>query len=288
MNVFARYAVFILVMGIIIVSLASLAPNAYKQLTGIVRVAKIPIHSFLSVDSDLLSGVTGVDSIISRIKSADSDPEIKAILLDINSGGGGAVASYELAKTIQQVSKPVISVIREVGASGAYWAAISSDYVFANELSTVGSVGVTASYLVFEGLMDKYGISEVRAVSGELKDFGSPYRNLTLEEADELNRIINITARVFIDDFLILRNVTSDVLEQVITGKIFLGTEAFELGLVDGLGTLDDVDDYLMLLLDSKVIEYVEYSETFSLLDLLAGVKTSPLNFASERLILNS
>ena len=155
MNTLARYAVFILVMGVIIIVLATVLPNVYTSVLGVVKIERIQVHTELSVGSDFLMGVSSVDYIISQLKSADANSEIKAVILDINSGGGGVVASYELADAIKSFSKPIVTVIREVGASGAYWAAASSDYVFANPLSMVGSVGVIGSYLVFEGLTIK-------------------------------------------------------------------------------------------------------------------------------------
>ena len=290
MNALLRYVVFISFMMLVIILISNLFPAAYDLISGVSKVAKISVHTELSVDSSILSGVTSVDSIISEIKSADVDNSIDAILLDINSPGGGVVASYELAKAIQQVSKPIVSVIREVGASGAYWAAISSDYVIANDLSIVGSVGVVANYLEFSGLMEKFGVSEVRAVSGEMKDFGSPYHNLTQAQRVELDRLVNLTFQFFFNDFKNLRTVNDSVLSQVVTGKTFLGIEAYSLGLIDALGGFDVANNYLKNVLESNNVEYVEDSKSFSLIDLLSSVKDSfnPLSFSGNGLSIKS
>jgi protease-4 len=283
MNSVVRYAVFILVMGAIILLLAGVAPRFYETIIGVARVARIAVHSELSIDSSFLTGTASVDSIISQIKSADADPEISAILLDINSPGGGAVASYELAKAVKSVSKPVVSVIREMGASGAYWAAASGDYVFATEISIVGSVGVTGSYLVFEELMEKYGVSEVRAVSGEKKDFGSPYRNITNEELEDFEELINETFTFFVSNLLESRSFSEEALEEVKSGKIFLGAQALEFGLIDAVGGMEEAEYYLMQLLGVNEIEFVEQSFELTLFDLLTNIKNnSPSVFFAD------
>ncbi len=287
---FYRYAAFVILAVGIIAFLACTIPPFYDYAMGIDRVAVIPIHTELSVDSSPLSGITSVDTIISQIQSAENDPHINAIVLDINSGGGGVVASYELAKTVQDSKKPIVAMIREIGASGAYWTAISSDYVVANPLSIVGSVGVTASYLSFNGLMQKYGITEVQAVSGSNKEFGSPYLNITPEQKSILDSMVNETFQVFLGDFEKLRHVSNSTLAQVITGRVFLGEDAYKLGLVDALGGRDQVTSYLKSKLGASQINYVEYESSFSIMDLLSGVQSSfnPASAMSNAAMLSS
>lgn len=289
MNTLFRYSAFTLLVFIVILGVSSFLPSVYDRISGVAKVAVVQVHTELSVDSNFLQGVTSVDSIISELKTADKDSSVKAILLDINSGGGGVVASYELASEIQKLRKPVISVIREAGASGAYWAAISSDYVFANPLSIVGSVGVIASYLEFSDLMKNYGVDEVRVVSGDLKDLGSPYQNVSAQGRLELDRIVNETFQVFLNDFRRLRSVNESTLSEVVTGKIFLGRQAFELGLVDGLGGFDEAEAYLKNVLQVSSIRFVENSRQASILDLLSGVKSfNPLALVDKGLKISS
>ena len=102
--------------------------------------------------------------------------------MEINSPGGSAVASDEIATAVKNAKKPVISLIREVGASGGYWVASASDYIIANRMSITGSIGVISSYLEFSGLMEKYGVGYERLVAGENKDLLTPYKKL---EADQ-------------------------------------------------------------------------------------------------------
>ena len=97
--------------------------------------------------------------VISYLNKAKNDNTIKAVILEINSPGGEALASREIVEAVKGMNKPVVAWIRDVGASGAYWVASASDSIIADELSVTGSIGVLGSYLQFEGLMNKYGIT---------------------------------------------------------------------------------------------------------------------------------
>ena len=137
---------------------------------------------------------------IQFIKAAEKDPSVRAIIFDINSPGGSAVASEEIAHAIKESTKYKVAVIRDLGASGAYWIASSSDVIFASRMSLTGSIGVISSFIQFEGLMDKYGISYERLVAGERKDIGSPFREMTDEERILFQKKINTIHEYFINE----------------------------------------------------------------------------------------
>src|SRR3989344_9012865 len=101
-------------------------------------------------------GSASSDEIIENLNKAENNNGVKAIILEINSPGGTVVASKEIADKVKSIQKPTIALIREVGASGAYWIASSSDLIIADELSITGSIGVISSYLQFSGLLDNY------------------------------------------------------------------------------------------------------------------------------------
>ena len=144
------------------------------------NVALIPIEGIItgSGGSYLGSSTISSKSIVEFIEEADKSDNIDAIVLEINSPGGSAVASDEIAEAVKNAKKPVVSFIREVGASGGYWVASASDYIIANRMSITGSIGVISSYLEFSGLMEKYGVGYERLVAGENKDLLSPYTKL--------------------------------------------------------------------------------------------------------------
>ena len=121
------------------------------------NVAVIPVAGAITVQSQsgLLAeeGATS-EKIVKFIEDADEDSMVKAIVLDINSPGGSAVASDEIAAAIKKAGKPTVALVREVGASGGYWVASSADHVIANRMSVVGSIGVISSYIEFAKLLE--------------------------------------------------------------------------------------------------------------------------------------
>src|SRR3989344_1664750 len=147
---------------------------------GSATVAVIPIEGVITTaEDDLFSDVANSRDIVDLIKEADNNPNVKAIVFEINSPGGSPVASEEIANAIKQTSKPTVAYIREVGASGGYWIASATDRIFASRMSITGSIGVIGSYLEFDGLLDKYNITYRRLVGGKYKDIGSPFKELT-------------------------------------------------------------------------------------------------------------
>src|SRR3989338_349336 len=133
--------------------------------------------------SDGFSFLAGDGVSSERIKrepeKAEKDPSVKAILLEIDSPGGAAVASQEVANAVKASKKFKVAWIRETGASGAYWVASAADKIVASPLSITGSIGVLASYLDFSGLLNRYNVTYERIVGGKYKDIGAPYKDLT-------------------------------------------------------------------------------------------------------------
>src|SRR3989344_4404084 len=117
-----------------------------------------------------------------KIREINAASNVKGVIIEINSGGGSVIGSEEIADAIKELNKTKYAVIREVGASGAYWVASATDKIYASPMSITGSVGVIGSYLEFSGLFDKYGVGYERLVGGEYKDIGSPFKKLSLEE----------------------------------------------------------------------------------------------------------
>src|SRR3989339_1922177 len=183
------YAVFVImllaVLGFVAVGILSLFAGVDTTSLG-GNVALIPIEGEItgSRDTGLSFGgaVAASPDIIEMIEKADKNPGIKAIILEINSPGGSAVASQEIANAVRKTNKTTVAWVREIGTSGAYWIASSADHVVANRVSITGSIGVIASYLEFPGLLERYNVTYQRMVSGKYKDLGSPYREMTQEE----------------------------------------------------------------------------------------------------------
>ncbi len=181
------------------------------------------------------------------IRKAADDENIKIIILKINSPGGSAVGSKEIVDAIKyaKTKKPIVSYIRELGASGAYWAAANTDYIMSNDLAIVGSVGVLASHIDFSGLMEKYGIKYEKLTGGKYKDIGSPLRNMTEEEKKLLQQKIDLIHKEFYEDVFKernLQNLSEEKKEMIKTGIFFIGKEALNYSLIDKTGSYEEFE----------------------------------------------
>lgn len=235
MNVFKQIWILVLLFIFTIILGLSLNAMLFTQ-TG--NVAVIPIYGDIGFASQSpLTQSADANAIISALESAKHDSTIKAILLDINSGGGTVVAAEQIGDELKTIGKPVVALIRETGASGAYWIASFANKIVASNNSIVGSIGVTASYLDFAGLLQNYNVTYVRLVSGENKDIGSPYRAITNDEYNALMKIVGEAQQEFLKTLAENRNMSIDYLNSTLgSGMIFSGADAKTLGLLDFLG----------------------------------------------------
>ncbi len=236
------------------------------------NVAVIPINGVISTFSEGGFGFSSTPSstIVEFIESANKDDSIKAIVLEINSPGGAPVASKEIADALSKTTKPSVAVIREVGASGAYWVASAADTIYANDISVVGSIGVLASYIEFAGLLQDYNVTYERVVGGKYKDIGSPYKELSTEERVILQKHVDLLHAYFIHAVALNRNMSDSEIKKLATGEFWLGAQAKELGLVDELGDMTTVKDSLEKKLGYSV-EFVRYEKEQSIFDLLSS-----------------
>lgn len=237
------------------------AGNDFESLDGNAAVIDITGTIVSEKSSNFLfEDVTSPDEISKLIKKADKNSKIKAIVFRINSGGGSAVASEEIANEIKKVNKTTVAWIRETGASGAYWIASSTDYIIANRMSITGSIGVIASYLGFSGFLEDHNVSYERLVAGNLKDIGVPFKDMTAEERALFEKSLESIHNYFIEEIAENRNLRKKDVEKIATGMFYLGAEAKELGLVDELGSKDEVINYVEAKIGEKA-ELVEYKK---------------------------
>lgn len=242
---FGVIALFMLV-AFLVVFLASDFTVPAVPIIGSGTVAVIPIKGEITMGGcggGLLGGsvqCAQVDRIKDMLKEAEDDYSVKAILLDVNSGGGYVVASRELMKAVKECKKPVVAWIGEAGASGAYYVASASDRIVADRDSVTGSIGVIMTVQQYYELFGKVGVNVTVIKSGKSKDIGSPYRPMTLEEEKNLQEMVDGIYYDFVSDVAENRNLPLDFVENISDGRIYLGSKAKELGLVDELGGFDD------------------------------------------------
>ncbi len=231
------------------------------------NTAIIPIKGEITSESNaglFTNDNTNSQDVIKTIEKIKSDPNIKAIIFEINSPGGSPVATDEIAESIKSLKENNITTvawIRESGNSGAYWIASSTDHIVANRMSMVGSIGVYGSYLELYGLMNKYDVTYKRLVSGEYKDTGTPFRPMSSAEEIMLQKKLDTLHKYFITAVAENRNMSYKDVAKLATGEIYLGVEAKENGLVDELGAKTQVIKYLETKTGTKVITKEFYKE---------------------------
>ncbi|MBD3260168.1 MAG: signal peptide peptidase SppA [Candidatus Altiarchaeales archaeon] len=203
------------------------------------KIAIVPVKGMITFGGcggSLLTGslaCASVEQVKSLIEQADNDPSVSAIFLDVNSGGGSVVASRELMRAVKRAEKPTITWIGEVGASGAYYVASASDYVMADADSVTGSIGVITTMYHYYELMDELGVNVTVVKAGNTKDIGSPYRPMSEQERQEFEDMVDGIYVDFVSDVAENRNMSYAYALNLSGGKIYLGKEAVELGLID-------------------------------------------------------
>lgn len=203
----------------------------------------IPNHSEgdTAFDYDSVSS----EDILWSIKQANNNPKIKAIVIEVDSSGGSPVAGEEIAAAVKNSEKPVISFIRDIGASSSYWAISTSDKILASRNSEVGSIGITMSYVSNSRKNEKDGLNYERLSSGKFKDSGSPDLPLTEEERVMFMRDIKIMYQNFVEAISRSRNIPIDDVKSIADGSTVLGEKALELKLIDGIGGINEVEQLL-------------------------------------------
>ncbi len=186
--------------------------------------------------------LASADNIVGSLRRAFEDPEAKAVILRINSGGGSPVQSGYVYDEIVRLrneypDKKVYAVISDIGASGAYYIAAAADEIYADKASLVGSIGVVAGGFGFTGTMDKLGVERRLYTAGENKAFLDPFSPENPEEVTFWQDVLETTHRQFIEQVRAGRGDRLADDERLFSGLVWTGEQALELGLVDGLGS---------------------------------------------------
>lgn len=190
------------------------------------------------------AGVTS-GSIMKQLREAGEDKSVKALLLNIDSGGGSATAAEEVSREIlrfkEHYHKPIVTTMGNSAASAAYWiAACGSDRIYANSTTLTGSIGVYMPYMNTEELFKKIGISTSKIKSGPYKDILANDRPMTEEEKKILQGIVNEIHDEFITVVANGRKMDPYKVRQLADGRVYTGQQAQKLGLVDNLGNYYD------------------------------------------------
>jgi protease-4 len=185
--------------------------------------------------------ITSSEEVIWKLADAADNPNIKAVVLEIDSGGGSPVAAEEIAAAMKALGKPSVAWVRESADSAAYWIASAADTVIASAGSDVGSIGVTQSYVDNANKNIKDGLTYNQLTTGKYKDTGTPDRALTADERTLIQRDLNITLQNFIQAIATNRHLPVAKVAALADGSTMLGEMALQNGLIDQLGTKTEV-----------------------------------------------
>ena len=184
--------------------------------------------------------------IISNLKTFREDSDIKAIVLRIDSPGGGVGPSQEIYREVMKTRliKKVVASLGSVAASGGYYSASACDGIMANPGTITGSIGVIMEYANFKDIIKKIGLTPVVIKSGEYKDMGSPLRDLEDSEKKLLQGVVDEIHSQFVKDVATGRNLDEEKMATLADGRIFTGARALDLQLVDRLGNFGDAVEW--------------------------------------------
>lgn len=182
-------------------------------------------------------GATFSDDITRYLDAVASQRKVKAIIFEIDSPGGTPYASKEIADSIKKLKIPTVAHIREHGTSGAYWIASACHKIVADPLSSIGGIGTRADRLDLSELARKIGIKIDTFAKGEYKGVGSPYSEMSEKEKEFIQDHVESFNQYFVDEIKDNRKIGDEsLLEDITSGKSFLGKQALDLGLIDYLG----------------------------------------------------
>ncbi len=231
---------------------------------------------------DIRGVISGSDETIKLIHTYRDDPSIKAIVVRIDSPGGSVAPVQEIYSELKKVEKPIVASMGGSAASGGYYVACAADTIFANPGTLTGSIGVIMQFTQLKGLYDKVGLGHRVIKSGDFKDTGSPFRDLTEQERTVLQSTVDDVYNQFVDTIFEARGnlLTRAEIVELADGRIYSGRQALDSKLLDQLGNLPDAIKTAGALagIEGKP-KVVRKEKKTSLLEQLAGVKQiSPLN----------
>jgi protease-4 len=196
--------------------------------------------ALIRVEGVILDSQTTIED----LKRFSENPSVKAIVIRIDSPGGGVVPSQEIYDAVKRVrsknNKAVIASMGSVAASGGYYIAAATDRIVANPGTLTGSIGVIMETANVEGLLQKLGVEGVIIKSGKFKDVGSPLRKMSADERGLLQAVMDDVHKQFIEAVAEGRSLEIRAAQALADGRIFTGRQAKEAKLVDELGDLED------------------------------------------------
>lgn len=200
--------------------------------------------------------------ILSDLDQIIEDTSIKAVVIKVDTPGGGVYESAELRDKIKEMKElrdiPIYVVMESMATSGGYYISADADKIFASKETITGSIGVIMSGLNLSGLMEKYGVEDMTIKSGDLKDVGSATRPTTEEDLGVLQDLVDSMYERFVDVVADGRNMDRALVYEIADGRIYDGEQALDVGLIDAIGY------YNQAMLDLESAYELENAQIFS------------------------
>ncbi len=195
-----------------------------------------------------ISGGVSTQILADEFKEALADPEVKSILMDLDSPGGAVDGTLELASLIRESrgQKPIIAFTDGMMTSGAYWVGSAADKVYiSGDTTAVGSIGVIARHLDYSKYLDMQGVKSTEIKAGKYKGIGSEYKPLSDDDKAVIQADIDYVYSTFVNSVAEHRGLSVDNLDEWAEARVFRGKQAIEAGLVDGVATRDSLLEQL-------------------------------------------
>ncbi len=207
--------------------------------------------------------ISGSKEVMEDIIKFKEDPSIRGVILRINSPGGGVGPTQEIFREVVKLKKKK-TVYVSMGtscASGGYYIASAGHKLYANPSTITGSIGVIMQLMIVEDVLKKIGLKSNTIKAGEFKDTGTPFREMTPAERAYMEGVVKSIYEQFLKDISTERKMSLEVVRKLAEGRVYTGTQAKEVGLVDGLGNFYDTVDALKTTLNIKGKPSLVYTE---------------------------
>ncbi|MDD7473415.1 MAG: signal peptide peptidase SppA [Bdellovibrionota bacterium] len=217
----------------------------------------IPQEKNLVAVIDVNGIIMDSKDVVEKLYKFSSDEKFKGIILKVNSPGGAVAPSQDIYNTILKLKskKPIYAVMDSMAASGGYYVSAPCTKIYAQKGTMTASIGVISQFVNFKNLSEWFGLKIETVKSGKLKDFGSPYRDMTDEERGYWQNMSNTIHEDFIQDVAKARNIDVNKLREVADGRVLIGTKAKEANLIDEIGGINDASVAMFKELNIKLGE---------------------------------
>ncbi|HMP77128.1 MAG TPA: signal peptide peptidase SppA [Kiritimatiellia bacterium] len=252
---------------------------------GDVKAARIAVEGVIlrETQSGLFSTpVNMVDSVLAQIRAAQADDDVMALIVEVDSPGGGITASDEIYRALlgfreSAEGRVVVVFMRDLAASGGYYVAMGGDWLVAQPTTVLGSIGVIMQSLNMKGLSEKIGITDVTIKSGANKDLLNPFTDVDPAQRALLQEMIDAMYEHFLGIVKENRDIPEAELRKLADGRLFVAPQALDLNLVDQIGYWDDVLAKTAELLDVESVKVIRYEQEIDFFTWLMTVR-SPIS----------